>query len=130
MLPQERIDDPTVNDDERLWRRVHPNQIIWDEDIKNYRPSSAVFRPSGEMSVDIASLTTPEAVLSDYPQHSLVEFTAGVARKEGCIVVRDPLPDNPSHALVRGKNPEGHLTKSQAKNIQQNSKWIILNAPS
>ena len=130
MPPQERIDDSTVNNDERLWRRVHPDQIIWDEHLKNYRPSSGVFRPSGEMSVDIASLSTPEAALSNYSQHSLVEFQAGAARKEGCIIVRDPLPDNPSHALVCGKNTEGRLTKPQAKNIQRNSKWVILKAPS
>ena len=43
--------------------------------------------------------------------------------------MRDPLPDNPSHALVCGKNPEGRLTKSQAKKIQQSSKWVIRKTP-
>ena len=129
MPPPERRDDPSVSDNERLWRRVHPSDIIRDPESKELRPTSAAFRPSEEMSVDIASLTTPEAVLSNYPHHSLIEFTAGIVRKEGGIVVRDPLPDNPSHALVCGKNPEGRLTKSQAKKIQQSSKWVIRKTP-
>ena len=129
MPPPERRDDPSVSDNERLWRRVHPSDIIRDPESEELRPTSAAFRPSDEMSVDIASLTTPEAVLSNYPHHSLIEFTAGIARKEGCVVVRDPLPDNPSHALVCGKNPEGRLTKSQAKKIQQSSMWVILKTP-
>lgn len=126
-MPQsERVDDHTISDDERLWRRVHPSNIIRNSESRNLRPSSAAFRSSNAMSVNIASLTTPEAVLSNYPQHSLVEFTAGVARNVGCIVIRDPLPDNPSHALVCGMNPKGRLTKAQAKNIQLHSSWIIL----
>ena len=129
MPPPERRDDPSVSDNERLWRRVHPSDIIRDSESEELRPTSAAFRPSEEMSVDIASLTTPEAVLSNYPHHSLIEFTAGIARKEGGIVVRDPLPDNPSHALICGKNPEGRLTKSQAKKIQQSSMWVILKTP-
>ena len=129
MLQPDRKDDPTIHNDERLWRRVPPGQIIWDSNLSGYRPSSAVFRPSDEMSVDIASLTTPEAVLFNYAQYSLIEFEAGVARNEGCIIVRDPLPENPSHALVCGSNAEGRLTKSQAKNISRYSRWIILKHP-
>ena len=129
MPPPERIDDPSVRDNECLWRRVHPRDIIRDSESGELRPTSAAFRPSDEMSVDIGSLTTAEAVLSNYPHHSLIEFTAGIVRKEGGIVVRDPLPDNPSHALVCGKNPKGRLTKSQAKKIQQSSTWVIRKTP-
>lgn len=129
MPPTNRVDDPTISNNERLWRRVHPSQIKPDQETGNPIPSSAAFRPSDEMSVHLASLTSPEAVLANYPQHGLAEFTAGVARSIGCILVRNPLSDDPAHALVCGKNPTGHLSKSEAREIARQARWVIFRPP-
>jgi hypothetical protein len=92
-----KADDPTVGDYEVLWRRIHPNWISLQEGKEEI--SSAAFKDE-EMSVHIASLTTPTAILARYPTHRLAAFTAGQARSEGYIVVGNPTPDDPSHALV------------------------------
>lgn len=120
-----RTDDSSIGDDERLWRRVPPVQVTQDPQTGKPRPSSAAFHPSDQMSVDIASLTCPAAALAGYPEHGLAEFRAGDARKAGCIVVRDPLPDNRAHALVLGKRPDGRLTPSQGKQIATRAVWAI-----
>lgn len=130
MAPANRADDPTISNEERLWRRVPLEWIKIDPNTGNPIISSAAFRPSDEMSVNIASQTTPEEVLKNDPRHSLAEFNAGYAREIGCIVVRDPLPDDRSHALVCGKNPNGRLTKSQAKKIATQARLIVYRPPS
>jgi hypothetical protein len=61
--------------------------------------SSAAFKDE-EMSVHIASLTTRNTILGRYPMHRLAAFTAGQARSEGFVVLRNPSPEDPSHALV------------------------------
>lgn len=123
------LDDPTVSNDERLWRRVGPSQIITNPETGESRPSSAVFRSTNEISVARASLTTPAATLENYPKHSLVEFEARVARLAGCIVVCDPLPDDRAHALVYGSGANGRLTKTQAKKIAGQARWVRFQAP-
>lgn len=123
-MPEQR-DDPTISDHERLWRRVPPIQIHLDPKTREQRVSSAAFRSTtGIISVAIASLTTAESILTGYPGYSLVEFEAGAARMAGCVVVRDPLPDDPAHALVYGSAPKGHLTKPQARKIAQKARWV------
>jgi len=78
------------------------------------------------MSVHIASLTGRDAVLANYPNHRLMELSAGEARGEGFIIVRDPLPEDPSHALVlRGDNPGQRPTKSQAKKLANCARLVV-----
>lgn len=76
----ERQDDQSIGNNEHLWRRVHPIQITFDNDTGEPRVSSGVFSTGDGLSVSIASETTIEALLRNYPEHSVVEFEAGVAR--------------------------------------------------
>lgn len=120
----ERVDDKTIPDAEGLWRHIHPNpsQIVPDNKTQEWRPSSAAFIDRrGEMSVDLASLTTVEQALRGRPDHSLAEVTAGFFRQRGYAVVRDPLPDNPAHALVCGR-----MSKSHAREIARAARWVVL----
>ncbi len=120
----ERVDDQTIPDTEGLWRHIHPNpsQIVRDEKTQEWRPSSAAFIDRrGEMSVDLASLTTVERALQGKPEHSLAEVTAGVFRQREYAVVCDPLPDNPAHALVCGS-----MSKKHAREIARAARWVIL----
>jgi hypothetical protein len=119
------VDDPTIGDDVLLWRRIAPERVRVDHETGEQRPSDSAFRTE-QMSVHIASLTGRDAVLANYPNHRLMELSAGEARGEGFIIVRDPLPEDPSHALVlRGDNPGQRPTKSQAKKLANCARWVV-----
>jgi len=121
----EPVDDVSIGDDERLLHRIRPDDVVVDSETGQRRPSSATFKSkSNIISVDLSSLTTPDKVLAGYPHHALVEIDVGTVRSLGCKVVRDPLPDNPSHALLYGSGPEGRMTRSQAREIVSRCKWV------
>ena len=125
MPPGEWIDDITISNEELLWRRIHRNHISCGQD-GNLILSSAAFKSRHNLlSVDIASLTRKDKSLDGYPEHSLAEFTAGLARSAECIIRKEPLNNNPAHANVIGKNrPDGCLTSSQASEIAKQAKII------
>lgn len=112
----ERQNDPSINNSERLWRRVHPSQIDWT--LNPPRVRKAAFNTRDGLSVSIASETTIEILTRDYPQHSVVEFEAGFARSLGCTIERDPTPEDPAHALVFGPKSRGQLNQTQLKNLR------------
>lgn len=92
-------DDPTIVGSERLWRRIQPRQL--KRDAGTVRASSEAFRDNtDEMSVHLASLTSVKLVLKNYPNFSVAELTTEFVRSLGLNVMRDPLPEDPSHALV------------------------------
>ena len=123
----EPVDDLSIGNDERLLHRIRPVDVILDSETGQRRPASSSFRSkSNIISVDLASLTTPEKAVAGYLHHALVEIEVGTVRSLGCKVVRDPLADNPSHALLYGSGPEGRMTKSQAREIVSRCKWVSL----
>ena len=121
----ELVDDPNIDNDEILWRRIRRDDISHGQNTEIFKISTGAIR-TPHMSVHIASLTTEDAVLSNYPNFSLVAFTAGFARSINCIVIHDPTPDDPSHTLVCAKNSSTRLSKSQAKEIINNLTFIRL----
>jgi hypothetical protein len=121
----EPIHDVSIADDERLLRRIRPEDVVVDSVTGQRRPSSAAFKSkSNIISVDLASLTTPGKTLAAYRQFMLVEIDVATVRALGCKVVRDPLPDNPAHALLYGNGPGGRMTAPQAKEIVSQCKWV------
>lgn len=117
-------DDPTIPDNAPLWRRIPPHHFVADPDTGQLRPSSAAFEdhPNGSpMSVVLgAEARGPSAVLADHLGFGLAAITAGLARELGQIVVRDPLPDEPAHALVVGSK-----TKSLRRRMALASTWVV-----
>jgi len=105
-----------VDDNEFLWRRIHSSWIKQYDDGQ-YVPSSAAFKGK-DISVDIASKTTPEKSIRD--SAALAGFLAAVPKKLGHQVVEAPVPDNPAHALIMGK-----ITRSEAHMIVNSSEWVI-----
>src|SRR6185295_4277610 len=109
--PASYADDPAVEDDAFLWRRVPRQWVIKDENIGGFRPSSAAFQDSSSspMSVLIerivtATQRTPAEVLKGYDEYSLCCFTAGVARALGQrVATRPEIPEEPAHGFVAGK---------------------------
>jgi hypothetical protein len=104
-------DDPSILDKYRLIRRIHPSWIVYDDNLKIRRPSSQAFcNSTGDeaMSVFLEDVFLEsgrglEHLLAGWPEFALAAITVGCTRTCDQGVVRDPLPDEPSHALVVGR---------------------------
>jgi len=107
----ERQNDLSISNSERLWRRIHPSQINWDTDPPLV--SSGASNTKDGLSVSIVSETTIENLTQNYPEDSVVEFEVGFARSLGCVVFRDPTPNDPAHAIVWGPRAHGRMTQTQ-----------------
>lgn len=85
--------------------------------------SFAFKAPDDELSMDISTETTKElALAAGYPGQRIVGVKAGVFRRLGYLIVRDPEPDNPAHVLVI---PEPGKTNAQK---HRDRKAMALNA--
>jgi hypothetical protein len=99
-----------IDDTTELYRRVHVDQIVWDDNIKRLRPNKNVFKDV-ELSVHLGDALedegrSPSSVLDGKPSHHLVALAAGFASDEEQIVSRDPQSHDESHGLVIGAKPK------------------------
>jgi hypothetical protein len=124
----EYSDDPTILDEAELWRRIPPWHFVKDENRGQVRPSKAAFdnHPDGSpMSVVLAEMVTesgrgPAAVLTRHEGFALAAITAGLVRTCEQGVTREPLSDEPAHAVVFGRK-----TDSIKKKLARGSRWIV-----
>jgi len=122
------VDDASIADAAALWRRIPPWHFVRDDNAGMLRPSSAAFEnhPNGSpMSVVlgdeiIASGRSVREVVAGYADFAVATFTAGLARDCGQGVVREPLPEEPAHAVVFGNKP-----KRVARRIAKSAAWVI-----
>lgn len=109
-------DDNPVSDETLLYRRLHPTQVVWDENRGGVRATSNAFKDP-ELSIALGDeLSTldrdPSWVLRMDPLHQLGAFTADFARGEEQTIRRDPLVgherygDDPTHGAVEGAKPK------------------------
>jgi hypothetical protein len=124
-----------VDPSEFLYRSIitcgASRQIKYDEVKGIWRPSSYAFSDArGELSVDIASKTTPEESLRRRPKSgALATFQAEIPISLKYPVEEDPIkndpdkPDNPAHALVLSGNKP--MTHSHRRIIAQQCSWAI-----
>lgn len=129
------LDDQSISDDEILYRRIplHPTDMIQPAEIVGeYRPSSGSFRSDGPLSVDLGSLTSPEETRDRARPKvfHVAQVQARVARECGCRLVKDPMQDNPAHALVFGNHDSGTgaLNKKQTKSVARAAKLVLLSS--
>jgi hypothetical protein len=99
------VDDPTISDDDLLWRRVPdwPSFIAEDKTAGHFRVASSAFDDDADddpMSVVLAAEATVGSVLEGHAAFGVVAFTAGFARRQGQIIVRAPEEHQPAHAKV------------------------------
>ena len=131
MAEYEHIDDVSIPNTDRLFRRVPPNQLSPNDD-GTHRPSSSVFKHL-EMSVNIESLMIeqerqPEDSLKDYPNEYLTSIIAGDVRSFGCYpIIKDneppkvnEVPKDLAHGLVLGKKKDSFANK-----MVRGHKWIV-----
>jgi hypothetical protein len=117
-----RQDDPSIPSEEDLYRNVLDTCLIREQVSGRFRLTSDTFRDrSEEISVNLSSLVTPAQSLSlGIPRHlGVVAITAGEARQLGQIVAKDPIPENPAHALICG-----HQTRSIRKQMAETARWV------
>ncbi|GJM23624.1 MAG: hypothetical protein DHS20C16_00390 [Phycisphaerae bacterium] len=120
----EFIDDPTIENDAELWRRVHPKLIVADENRNSIRVSTAAFNDPS-MSVVLAKAVlesgrTARDVLVGREGFALTSITAGLARECNQGIARDPVDDEVAHAVVFGNKP-----RSVKKTFVRHSQWVI-----
>ena len=138
----EPYDEPQINDDDHIIRRVNPvHHVVPDENTGRDRTSSKLFTPSSGpkdgMSVDILKLieadeidavefvTTPVFTGSVY-------FPAGSARKAGLRIGYDPIVDvpgvenNPYHGEVWGpEDKPNKFNRTQKRALAEASQWFV-----
>ena len=123
---QTLADDPTIPDSELLNRRI-PWPCIHDGD----KIASIAFTNRDDsdphVSVDLSSLSTPEQTLARWPAAAGVAQVPVIAvRQVTPGVVRDPLEDNPAHALIIGRpGLSRHKWKEIARKFAKACVWAI-----
>lgn len=107
-----------IDDEDVLYRRLARHQVNPDGTVNSSAfKRGAVF--DTEMSVDISRLTTPQESVDRAGRAGfrLGSVQAKHPRTLGFDVEADPMPDNPSHALIKGKNDQA-TSRSLARNVQ------------
>jgi hypothetical protein len=121
-------DDIAIGNDVRLFRRIHPQWIVRDDNLNCFRPSSQAFNNSQDdspMSVNREDILQqenrePAVLLTGFHEWGLASVRAGVMRENGQGIAADPLPDEQSHALVFGPKPP-----KTRKRIAKTAEWVI-----
>lgn len=121
------IDEP-IDGAAILWRRLTPDWIKRAEDGSMIVASAAFLdNIDGNVSVHIASLTSLEDVLRAYPHCQIAAIEAKVAIDRGFTVERDPLPEDPSHALIKPppERRSRNVRKQYAREIARSAKLVV-----
>ena len=121
-------DDPSIADEERLFRRIPRTWIDWDDD-GNAAISSAAFKDE-ELSINIESVMIrdgrlPADAVHQYPGYGLAAITAAHARSLNQVVARDPIEEEPAHGVVYGQKKRGGI----AGKLRDGASWVITPPP-
>lgn len=111
-----------ISDEEKLLRAIHPDHIKPGGFI-----SSGTFksRSNPHVSVDREKLSRPRDTLSrNQNAKGVARLIASEVRSLDLSITPDPLPENPSHALII-QNENQQISKSIAKKLAQMCEWAI-----
>lgn len=132
MASHEYTDDPTIGNGEIVLRRIplQPGtQIIWDNNLGSWRPSSAAFKdhPNGTpMSVSLQKVLENKNLPIAFPlqgyetTHALAQFSVQTIRQLGLGIERRPLSTDPSHAEVFGPKK-----KAVCRALARAAEWAL-----
>ena len=117
-------DDPSIADEERLFRRIPRTWIDWDDDGRA-AISSAAFKDE-ELSINIESVMVrdgrpPADAIREYPGYGLAAITAAHARSLSQAVSSDPIPEEPAHGVVYGQKKRCGI----AGKLRDGASWVI-----
>ena len=116
-------DDKTISDDAELWRH-----FVYDESRGCLRPSYAAFEdhPNGSpMSVVLGEDVlrdgrSAQSIVHSFPGFAVATFTAGLARSCQQGIAREPLDEEPAHAVIFGRK-----TDSVKRRLAKSSHWVL-----
>ena len=128
MASERLVDDTTIANKSHLWRRIHPKWVVWDQNVREKRVTSAAFQDSVDgspMSVLLADVVRETGrnaghILAGFDEYALARITAGHARDCCQGVSRAPLPDELAHAHVFGRK-----TGSVRGYLRRHAEWVI-----
>ena len=80
--------------------------------------------PTADVSVYLASETTPEFITRLYPGTLTAQLTVAQVRHQGLDVLRDPIPGDPGHCNIVGRK-----TRAITRNPAELSVWTDGFAP-
>lgn len=142
-VPPYSDEQDSIDDDAILYRRIHPDHILWDQAGQERAPpiSKSAFGdypedralalgcPGPAMSVHLASVLRTQGRepgdLLQSPSYGLVRLTAGDVRSYEQGVQYWPTDEDESHAVVFSKNGRKR-TKSQEKKVRDSAEWVIV----
>lgn len=132
-----KADDPKIEADARLWRRIHQSWFVPIANSGEHRVSSQAFqngktsdgRQADHMSVTLADhpsapASPNEAVSGKYAGYGLLEFSAGLARSLGQGVTHTPTAEEPAHGSVTGDK-----SRAVIKGFKRGSRLLIQPPP-
>src|SRR5579875_789084 len=120
----DRADDPIISGDIILFRRIPPwpDSVTWDEEGQPAF-SSANFRDQiQELSVSLATETTPAEMLEGHEGFGLIQITAEQVRTicgSAVIICRCTEEPERGHVLVCGK-----ITAGTARKLKKAARWV------
>lgn len=141
-MSAEPYDEPDIEDEDIIIRRVNPEQhIVPDENTGCQRTSSKLFTPSSEvnggMSVDILKLIEQSGIdakkfVTTPVYTASVCFEASATRTAGLRIGYDPIKDvpnvddNPYHGEVWGpKGRPNKFSRRQKRALVEASEWFV-----
>lgn len=108
-MPPDPSDDPSISDDDTLYRRLHPNWILRDKNTQVDRITSAAFqnRPdTNAVSVYLeAECGGVDAVIEGHSGYGVASLQSGLARAQGQGITRVP-EGTAGHAHIVGDKPK------------------------
>jgi len=114
-MPDQVEDDETISNQDEVWRRIRPDQLVRDDNRGGIiRPSTSAFNNSSDgsgMSDSLAGAAraaglTPHYVIERYPGYSVAALAMAMLRENGQGVIRKPTDDDPHHVEVNGDKPK------------------------
>jgi len=119
------IPESEIQDDEILYRAIHPNFWNYEED----RPTSALFKDRKGVSVDRdgnrSQETSVSFLLTDRENYGVGKLKAGETRKLGTFLKPESIPGNNFHSLILNSETKVELTSGKAKSLSRLINIII-----
>jgi hypothetical protein len=117
-------DDPSIKDEDNLWRRFPPRYVVGDGK-GGLRPTSQAFHhgDGGEISVNVEGVAELDSITARYPQESVAAVKARIPREKRYTVLYVEDPGNPGHAEIW---PPERLTEGKRKCAEHMAKNAVI----
>lgn len=125
-------DDPTIEAETRLFRRITPHH--WKREPDGIRLTSAAFQGSSDgsgVSISIEdkmielSIEPADLLVGEPSQTMLVALIAGEARNHGKRIIRSPNESDPAHGNMIGPDTRGVRNALRRAALREADDWVV-----